>query len=156
MKNATNIAMKNAPRFVDDTHVLVTKAFMKNARIFGTPEYKMWKEIRMDCPKAVMVPKTIKKNPNKRVNTKNMTYPRMELFISQQKNSKALLEEFEKQKQLSKVQTDPYRYVLAWFLKTFKNYDKDYKAFFEAQATMDENKQNASCAADADAEKDSE
>ena len=156
MKNATNIAMKNAPRFVDDTHVLVTKAFMKNARIFGTPEYKMWKEIRMDCPKAVMVPKTIKKNPNKRVNTKNMTYPRMKLFISLQDNSEELLEEFEKQKQLSKVQTDPYRYVLAWFLKTFENYDMDYKAFFEAQTDKDANTQNASCAADADAEEDFE
>lgn len=156
MKNATNFAMKNAPRFVDDTHVLVTKAFMKNARIFGTPEYKMWKEIKQDCKNAVMVPKTIKKNPNKRVNTKNMTYPRMELFISLQDNSEELLEEFEKQKQLSKVQTDPYRYVLAWFLKTFENYDMDYKAFFEAQTDKDANTQNASCAADADAEEDFE
>ena len=156
MKNATNFAMKNAPRFVDDPHVLVTKAFMKNARIFGTPEYKMWKEIRLDCPDAVMVPKTIKKNPNKRVNTKNMTYPRMKLFISLQDNSETLLKEFEKQQQLSKVQTDPYRYVLAWFLQTFEDYDEDYKAFFEALAKKDENKQNASCAADADAEKDSE
>ena len=42
--------MKNAPRFIDDNHVLVTKMFAKNARIFGTPEYRMWKEIRKDCP----------------------------------------------------------------------------------------------------------
>ena len=35
--------MKNAPRFIDDNHVLVTKMFAKNARSFGTPEYKMWK-----------------------------------------------------------------------------------------------------------------
>ena len=41
MKNAA-MMKKNAPRFVDDTHVLVTKEFAKNARIFGTPEYKMW------------------------------------------------------------------------------------------------------------------
>ena len=43
MKKSTVFAVKNAPRFVDDSHVLVTKAFAKNARIFGTPEYKMWR-----------------------------------------------------------------------------------------------------------------
>ena len=52
-----------APRFVDDNHVLVTKEFAKNARIFGTAEYKLWREIRQDCPNAEMVTKTIKKNP---------------------------------------------------------------------------------------------
>ena len=38
------------------------------------------------------------------------------------------IEEFEKE-----VQTNPYRYVLAWFLQTFENYD-DYKIFFEELA----------------------
>lgn len=141
MKNATNIAMKNAPRFVDDTHVLVTKAFMKNARIFGTPEYKMWKEIKKDCEAAVMVPKTIKKNPNKRTSTKNMTYAHMEIFINQQDNAKELMIAFNKQKALSKIQNDPYRFVLAWFLKTFQNYDEDYKAFF-AELSRKEAKKN--------------
>ena len=40
---------KNAPKFVDDTHVQVTKEFAKNARIFGTAEYKLWKAIKADC-----------------------------------------------------------------------------------------------------------
>ena len=138
-----NAAMmkKNAPRFVDDTHVQVTKQFAKNARIFGTPEYKMWKEIRMDCPDAVMVPKTIKKNPNKRTSTKNMTYAHMEIYISQQDNAKELMIAFNKQKALSKIQNDPYRFVLAWFLKTFQNYDEDYKAFF-AELSQKEGKKN--------------
>ena len=76
MKNAA-MMKKNAPRFVDDTHVLVTKEFAKNARIFGTPEYKVWKEIRLDCPTAEMVTKTIKKNPDKQTSTTNMTYLRL-------------------------------------------------------------------------------
>ena len=142
MKNAAMMMKKTAPKFVDDTHVQVTKQFAKNARIFGTPEYKMWKEIRMDCPDAVMVTKTIKKNPNKRNSTKNMTYPRMEIFISQQENAVTLLTEFRKQQALSKVQNDPYRYVLAWFLKTFENYDEDYHAFFEAQAKKEAQKKD--------------
>ena len=57
----TAMMKKNAPRFVDDNHVLVTKEFAKNARIFGTPEYKMWKAIKEDCKGAEMVIKTIKK-----------------------------------------------------------------------------------------------
>lgn len=125
--------MKNAPRFIDDNHVLVTKMFAKNARIFGTPEYKIWKEIRLDCPNAEMVTKTIKKNPNKRVDTKNMTYENMALFIREQKEAEVLMVEFKKQIALSKVQTNPYRSVLAWFRKKFEGYD-DYKSFFAAEA----------------------
>lgn len=132
---------KNAPRFVDDNHVLVTKEFAKNARIFGTPEYKMWKEIRMDCPNAEMVTKTIKKNPNKRTATKNMTYERMAIYIREQDNAATLMVEFKKQIAQSKVQTNPYRCVLAWFRKTFENYD-DYKAFFEAEAQKEAQKKD--------------
>ena len=128
-----NATMKNAPRFVDETHVLVTKMFAKNARIFGTAEYKMWKEIRIDCPNAEMVTKTIKKNPNKRVDTKNMTYENMAMFIREQKESEALMAEFKKQIALSKVQTNPYRFVLAWFMQKFTGYD-EYKAYFAKMA----------------------
>ena len=63
MKKTTFVARKAAPRFVDDNHVLVTKEFAKNARIFGTPEYKLWREIKQDRKDAEMVTKTIKKNP---------------------------------------------------------------------------------------------
>ena len=128
-----NATMKNAPRFVDETHVLVTKVFAKNARIFGTAEYKLWKEIRIDCPNAEMVTKTIKKNPNKRVDTKNMTYENMAMFIREQNEAEVLMAEFKKQIALSKVQTNPYRFVLAWFMQKFTGYD-EYKAYFAKMA----------------------
>ena len=121
--------MKNAPKFVDDTHVQVTKEFAKNARIFGTPEYKMWRAIKLDCPEAEMVTKSIKKNPNKQTSTKNMTYEHMAIFIRQQDGAQELMVEFKKQVALSRVQTNPYRCVLAWFKKQFPNYD-EYKDFF--------------------------
>ena len=132
MKNAA-MMKKNAPKFVDDTHVQVTKEFAKNARIFGTPEYKLWREIRKDCPEAEMVTKTIKKNPNKQTSTKNMKYEHMALYIRQQKEAEKLMAEFKKQIALSKVQTNPYRCVLAWFIQKFQNYDS-YKAFFAEEA----------------------
>ena len=132
---------KNAPRFVDDIHVLVTKEFAKNARIFGTPEYKVWKEIRLDCPTAEMVTKTIRKNPDKKTSTKNMTYENMAIYIQEQNNAATLMVEFKRQIALSKVQSNPYRYVLAWFRKTFENYDS-YKAFFAAEAQKEAQKQD--------------
>jgi hypothetical protein len=133
MKKTTFVAGKAAPRFVDDNHVLVTKEFAKNARIFGTPEYKTWKEIRMDCPTAEMVTKTIKKNTNKHTPTKNMTYERMAIYIREQDDAETLMVEFKKQVSLSKIQTNPYRCVLAWFVQKFENYDS-YKIFFAEEA----------------------
>ena len=133
MKTVEKMMKKNAPKFIDDTHVQVTKEFAKNAKIFGTPEYKLWKEIRLDCKDAVMVTKTIKKNPNKKNDTKNMTYERMAIYIREQDDAATLMLEFKKQIALSKVQTNPYRCVLAWFIKKFENYD-DYKIFFAEEA----------------------
>ena len=141
MKKTTTPSIKSAPRFVDDNHVLVTKEFAKNARIFGTPEYKLWRAIRQDCPAAEMVTKTIKKNPNKQTSTKNMTYERMAIYIREQDEAAMLMVEFKKQIALSKVQTNPYRAVLAWFKQTFENYD-DYKAFFEAEAQKEAQKKD--------------
>ena len=89
-----------------------------------------------------MVTKSIKKNPNKQTSTKNMTYEHMAIYIRQQDNAVTMMAEFKKQVALSKVQNDPYRYVLAWFLKTFENYDEDYHAFFEAQAKKEAQKKD--------------
>ena len=118
---------KNAIVTIDETTARVTKAFQKQARIFGTEEYKTWKAYRQDFPKAQMVTKTIKKNSNKRT-YRNLTYVNMELFISV--NKPELLDKFESEKKSAKAQENPYRAVLAWFLEQFPNYD-DYKKFFE-------------------------
>lgn len=133
MKKSTTPTTKSAPRFINDTQVLVTKEFAKNARIFGTPEYKLWRAIKKDCEEAEMVLKSIKKNPNKNNSTKNMTYERMAIYIRQQDEAVTLMAEFKKQIALSQIQTNPYRCVLAWFMQTFQNYD-DYKAFFAEEA----------------------
>ena len=133
MKTVEKMMKKSAPKFVDDTHVQVTKEFAKNARIFGTAEYKLWKAIKADCPAAEMVLKSIKKNPDKKNDTKNMTYKRMAIYIREQDDAATLMVEFKKQIALSKVQTNPYRCVLAWFIQKFANYDS-YKAFFTEEA----------------------
>ena len=57
---------KNAIIYIDDTHAQVAKAFEKQARIFGTPEYREWRAYRQDVPSTQMVTKAIKKNTSKR------------------------------------------------------------------------------------------
>ena len=76
---------KNAIIYIDDTHAQVTKAFEKQARIFGTEQYNLWKAYRQDFPDAKMVTKTIKKNPNKKT-YKNLTYANMKIYIMAQSN----------------------------------------------------------------------
>ena len=85
--------------------------------------------------------KNIKKNPNKQNDTKNMTYERMAIYIREQDDAATLMVEFKKQIALSKVQTNPYRSVLAWFMQTFQNYDS-YKAFFEEEAKKEAQKKD--------------
>ena len=140
MKNAA-MMKKNAPKFIDDTHVQVTKQFAKDARIFGTPEYMMWRAIKKDCEGAEMVTKSIKKNPNKQTSTKNMTYEHMAIYIRQQDNAVTMMAEFKKQVALSKVQTNPYRCVLAWFKQQFEGFD-DYKTYFAELAEKEAKKKD--------------
>ena len=120
-------------RYIDETTAQVTKAFEKKACIFGTEEFKLWREYKKEFPNAKMTTKDIKKNPNKQTSTKNMTYERMAIYIREQDEAATLMVEFKKQIALSKVQTNPYRCVLAWFVQKFKDYD-DYKNFFAEEA----------------------
>ena len=57
----------------------------------------------------------------------------MAIYIRQQDNAETLMIEFKKQISLSKIQTNPYRCVLAWFKQHFENYDS-YKNFFAEEA----------------------
>ena len=130
----------NTVKILDNGNALVTKAFAKQARIFGTPEYKMWREIKAELPDAQMVTKKIKKNPDKKTN-RNMTYENMELFIKQQENADELLREFERQKKMSKIKPSPYAAVLEWFENTFKD-SADYQSHF-AEQSEEKEKQKA-------------
>ena len=115
---------KNTIIILDATHAQVTKAFEKQARIFGTPEYREWRAFLAENPGTEMVTKTIKKKKNKKNDAKNRTYEKMAEYINLQEND-ALMKEFEAQKKLSIVQKSPYRFVLNWFLDTFSELKED-------------------------------
>lgn len=137
---------KNTIIILDATKAQVTKAFAKQARIFGTPEYREWRAFLAENPGTEMVTKTIKKAKDKKNDAKNRTYEKMAEYISLQENADELMKEFEAQKKLSIVQKSPYRFVLNWFLDTFDlKEDEDKK--HEAKATAAEEAVPASEAA---------
>ena len=109
-------------RYINDTTAQVTKAFEKKACIFGTEEFKLWREYKKEFPKAKMVTKSIKKNPDQK-NRRNMTFENMEAYIATQPDAKALKKEFETIKPRSQIQKSPYQYVLSWFEAKFDGYN---------------------------------
>lgn len=112
---------KNAIRYVSDTQAQVTKAFEKKASIFGTEEFKLWREYKVVFPNAKMVTKTIKKSETQK-KRRNRTYENMEAYINTLVDE-AVKKEFETVKARSKIQTSPYQYVLDWFEKRFEGYN---------------------------------
>ena len=128
--------------YVNDTTAQVTKAFQKNAVIFGTEEFKLWREYLTYFPNAKMQTKSIKKNPNKKTR-RNLTFANMVEYMKTQENSEALLAEFETMKSRSKVQASPYQYVLSWFEAKFEGYN-DLKQFMAQKEEERSNEDAAS------------
>ena len=152
---ATKNSTRNAIIYINDEKARVTKAFEKKACIFGTDEFKQWREYKEMFPKAKMVTKTIKKNPDQKTR-RNMTYENMEAFIStlEEKEADKVMEEFYTIKKRSKIQKSPYQYVLSWFEAKFDGYNdldqymnqkeeerkqKEAEAAAEKEATKEEN-----------------
>ena len=117
----------NVIRTIDNETAQVTKAFQKNAVIFGTEEFKLWREYLTYFPNAKMTTKSINKNPNQK-NRRNLTFKNMVGFIQTQPNAKELMEEYETIQKRSKIQKSPYQYVLSWFEAKFEGYN-DLKQF---------------------------
>lgn len=138
MKKEITTMKKNTIIILDATQAQVTKAFAKQARIFGTPEYREWRAFLAENPGTEMVTKTIKKKKNKKNDAKNRTYEKMAEYISLQENDEELMKEFEAQKKLSIVQKSPYRFVLNWFLDTFPELKEDEDKKDEDKATAAE------------------
>ena len=139
-------------RYINDTTAQVTKAFEKKACIFGTEEFKLWREYKKEFPEAKMVTKTIKKNEDQK-RRRNKTFENMEAFIKTQPDAKALEEEFKTIKQRSQIQKSPYQYVLSWFEAKFEGYN-DLKQFMAEKETERKAKEAEKAAEKATAEAD--
>lgn len=94
---------------------LVTKVFAENAKIFGSSEFKAWREFLEVFPNAKMVVE--KKNNN---SNSKLTYKNMEIYIKDKKPE--LKKEFDNMRKISKIQRSPYNYVLYWFKIQFPEF----------------------------------
>ena len=141
------ITIKQAIRYIDDTRAQVTKAFEKKACVFGTEEFYQWREYKAIFPNAMMINKSIKKNPNQKTR-RNMTYDNMEEYINTlaEEEAKKVLAEFDTIKKRAKIQKSPYQYVLSWFEAKFEGFN-DLEQFMnqkEAERRAKEDAEKAS------------
>ena len=133
---------KNTIKFISETKAQVSRSFEKNAKIFGTEEYKLWREYKKDFPAAEMITKTIKRNPTKKTN-KNMTYENMEIFMKELSDCENIKKEYERIKELAKVSPSPYRVVLTWFENKFKDTEEYKKVFIDTKINEDNTSEKA-------------
>ena len=133
---------KNQIVVLENGNGLVTKAFEKQARIFGTAENIAWREFVKVYPNAKMEIWTVKKNTQSDKYCKNLTYKNMREHIEtfeKDKEEKKLMEEFETILIRSKVQVTPYKYVVNWFKATFPNYKEIQQSFEEKSEDTNKN-----------------
>jgi hypothetical protein len=123
------IIMKKSIVFVSETEAQVTKAFQKQAYIFGTEEFKLWREYLVIFPDAKMTTKSIKKNPDRKTN-RNLTYKNMEKFLCTLPDAENLVKQFKVIKTRSCTQNYPYRFVLEWFEEKVSGYES-YGSFVD-------------------------
>lgn len=115
---------KNSNYFIDQLNstIILTKRFYKAASVLNSPEYKELMQARRDNPTFSVVLREIKRKENKN-SYRNLTYGNMRTFIENYEMDDDVradrLKEFEKVMALSKVQSGPYAYVKAWFLKMY-------------------------------------
>lgn len=100
--------------------IYISKAFSNKATI-GSEEYNTLVKLKKDFPKASIVgyPKA-----TARSRSKHLTYANMEKYIRVFEDSEPILEMFQKAKELSKAQPNPYLFVKDWFMAQFPNYQE--------------------------------
>ena len=107
--------------YIENT-ITVTKKFLKDAGIIGSPAYIELARVRKDLPDFQIVQREIAKKQGKKTYGK-LTYETMADFITvkEEENAPAVLAEFERVKALSKVQAGQYAFVKTWFLNRYKD-----------------------------------
>lgn len=115
-----NASLKNAGHYYDfDANTLyVTKAYLKKAETYGTPECDSLNEMMAQFP-------GMKIEIHKKSRTNNaISYEMMEGFIRIMPQAEWRMKEYQRIKQVSLAYKSPYKFVCAWFEKQFPYYGK--------------------------------
>lgn len=97
----------------------ITKAFEKASSRFGSEEYNMLREARLDNPNFRVIIRTTKQ---KRETNKGLTYAYMESYIEQHDDeNKTFMAEFKMLRGLDDDLAESFSYneIKAWFFSTF-------------------------------------
>ena len=101
--------------------VTVTKSFLKEAGIIGSPAYNEMLRLRRELPEYEISVNETKKRQSEEAYGK-LTYKKMGAYIEAKEGEKSpVLAEFEKVQKLAKVQKNPFLYVKTWFLNRYEN-----------------------------------
>ena len=104
-----------------ENKIVVTETFAKNAGKMGTEEYNEMLKVRRELPDFEMV--LAKKKERKANKNKNLDYKNMKEYIKTvsvtEEDAKAVIDELEARRELSKLCSNPYKVVLDWFLAKY-------------------------------------
>lgn len=123
MKNA-NINVNPVTETIE-----VSKAFLKKASVYGSPEYFALKEVRTAEPTFAVKEISIKKNANKKTYG-SLTFKAMiahiELTEADEEVRKNILNEMKEIKAYGKARGSAYPIVKKWFLDKYKDSYNDF------------------------------
>ena len=137
--------MKTTIILTSENTAVASKSFLKKAMIFGTDEYYVLKQFKTENPKVEVKAREIKKNPNKD-SYKNLTYSNMVAYINELDNRVELLAEFERQKRMSVIAKNKYRYILNWFKSACFENEADFNDYRKSIAVIETVKPVELCA----------
>ena len=122
-----------------ENKIYLPAAFVKKSEVYGSYEFKEFIKMKKENPDYTFV-KEEKKAKRKTVNLDEKkakkirpTYVQMNDFIKALNNKEAM-EEFKRQREMTRFGTTKYNGTLAWFLNTFANneeYQEAFKSFEE-------------------------
>ena len=110
--------MKNYEINFATNTITITQKFAKEASQIGTEAFKTMMELRQ------LGMTIITKAPVQKKKNSNLTYAKMELYISLLEDAEKYQAEFKAVCAESLAMKVPYVYVSKWFKKTFPNYGK--------------------------------
>ena len=101
--------------------IVVSKAFLKAAGVFGTAQYTQILTLRREHPDFELVKREISRKKDKQT-YRNLSYENMRGYIIEKEGKdNPVLTEFDKVLALSKIQSGPYAYVKNWFLGKYRD-----------------------------------
>lgn len=120
--------------------LIISKAFEKAASDPNSKEFKLYQELTQNIP-DLKVSRIAHRKPTKYVNSegeefaccqfKNLTYERMEKFMSALPKSEEYTKEYEFLKSAAATHPSPYAVVRRWFVAQFPEFRSAPWSYFE-------------------------